>query len=166
MRPATPIPAARLLELKEFRKNKWPGFEFQRFLCVWLRAEQNLSTKEIANILNWNINTVRFTQKDFIDRGSQALVEEKRGGRRRQLMTIEEEKIFLSSFEKKACEGSMLVVAEIHEALEKHLGRKVHKSTIYRLLQRHKWRKIEPRPKHPKQDIQKVDSFKKKASLT
>jgi len=164
MRPSTPIPEYRLVELQNFRKSKWSGFEFQRFLCVWLRVEQGLSTKEIARVLGWNANTIRITQRDFIARGPKAFVEEKRGGRRRQLMTIEEEKRFLATFEELASSASMLVVNEIKTALEKQLGHTVHKTTIYRLLQRHGWRKIAPRSKHPKQNKEAVEAFKKGAS--
>jgi len=166
MRPPRPIPEYRLAELKEFRKRKWPGSEFQRFLCVWLRVEQGLSTKEIARVLNWHINTIRFTQSDFIARGPKAFVEEKRGGRRRQLLTIEEEKLFLAPFQNVAGNGSMLVANEIKAALEKQLGRTVHKTTVYRLLRRHGWRKVVPRPKHPKHNKEAVEAFKKRASPT
>jgi transposase len=164
MRPSKPIPEYRLVELHNFRKSKWPGFEFQRFLCVWLRVEQGLSTKEIARVLDWNVNTIRITQRDFIARGSKAFVEEKRGGRRRQLMSVEEEKLFLASYANLADSASILVINEIKTALEKQLGRTVHKTTVYRLLRRHGWRKIVPRPKHPKQNEEAVDAFKKGAS--
>ena len=166
MRPRIPIPEHRLVELENFRKLKWSGFEFQRFLCVWLRVEQGISSKEIARVLNWNVNTVRITQRDFIVNGIKALVEEKRGGRRRQLMTIEEEKLFLEGFKDLANNGSMLVANEIKAALEKQLGRTVHKTTVYRLLRRHGWRKIIPRPRHPKQDKEAAEAFKKGASPT
>ncbi len=166
MRPPKPIPEYRLVELKNFRKNKWPGFEFQRFLCVWLRVEQCLSTQEIARVLGWNVNTVRITQRDFIARGSKAFIEEKRGGRHRQLMTVEEEKQFLETFKAAAEDASMLVINEVKAALEKQLGQTVHKTTVYRLLQRHGWRKLVPRPKHPKQDKEAADAFKKGASPT
>jgi transposase len=166
MRPSIPIPAHRLDELKDFRKKKWPGFEFQRFLCVWLRVEQGLSAKEIARILHWNVNTIRITQRDFIAHGAKALMEEKRGGRRRQLMTIEEEKHFLTAFKDIADSASMLVVNEIKAAWEKQLGRTVHKTTVYRMLRRHGWRKVAPRPKHPKQNEEAVEAFKKRASPT
>ena len=166
MRPSIPIPEHRLAELKNFRKSKWPGFEFQRFLCIWLRAEQGLSTKEIARVLNWSVNTIRITQRDFIVRGTKALVDERRGGRRRQLMSVEDEKHFLAAFLDAAGNGSMLVVNEIKTALEKQLGRTVHKTTVYRLLHRHGWRKVAPRPKHPKQNEAAVEAFKKRASPT
>jgi len=166
MRPPRPIPEHRLAELKDFRKSKWPGSEFQRFLCVWLRIEQGLSTEEIARILNWHINTIRFTQSDFIARGTKAFVEEKRGGRRRQLLTVEEEKLFFAPFQVLAGNGSMLVANEIKAALEKQLGRTVHKTTVYRILKRHGWRKVVPRSKHPKQNKDAVESFKKRALPT
>ena len=164
MRPSTPIPENRLSELIEFRQKKWPGFVFQRFLCVWLRIEQGLSPAEIAKILGWNVNTVRFTQKDFIERGGQALGELKRGGRRRQLMSLEEEENFFKAFESKAQDGTILVVNEIKDVLEKHLGHKVHKTTVYRMMQRHGWRKVMPRPSHPKRDEKAAEAFKKGAS--
>jgi len=166
MRPSTPIPENRLAELRDFRKSKWPGFEFQRFLCVWLRVEQGLSSKAIAEVLGWNVNTVRITQRDFIANGSKAFLEEKRGGRRRQLMTVEEEKLFLSTFEGVAGNGTVLVISGIKAAWEKQLGHMVHKTTVYRLLRRHGWRKVAPRPKHPKQNKEAVDAFKKGASPT
>jgi len=163
MRPSIPVPEHRLAELKDFRKSKWTGFEFQRFLCVWLRVEQRLSTKEIARILDWNVNTIRITQRDFIARGSKAFVEEKRGGRRRQLMSVEEEKLFLAAFNDTAGSAAMLVINEIKAALEKRLGCTVHKTTVYRLLRRHGWRKIVPRPQHPKHKKEAAEAFKKGA---
>ena len=165
MRPSTPIPEHRKEELVDFRKKKWPGFEFSRFLCVWLRVEQGLSTSEIARILGWHVNTVRFTQKDFIERGSQALVEQARGGRRRQNLSLDEERDFLSAFKEVSGKGLILVINEIKEALEKHLGRKVHKTTVYRMLHRHGWRKIAPRPSHPNRDKEAGEAFKKRATL-
>ncbi|MBW2145601.1 MAG: winged helix-turn-helix domain-containing protein [Deltaproteobacteria bacterium] len=40
----------------------------------------------------------------------------------------------------------MATTGEIKKALEKHVGHKVHKSTVYRLLKRQGWRKVAPRP--------------------
>ncbi len=165
MRPPTPIPENRILELEGFRKQKWPGFEFQRFLCVWLRIACDLSTSAIAKTVGWNVNTVRFTQKDFIDRGVIALTELKKGGRYHALMTPDEEKLFLSAFVAQANQGVLVTVKEIKQALEKHLGRSVNQTTVYRMLKRNGWRKIMPRPSHPKKDKEAGEAFKKGASL-
>ena len=42
-----PIPENRIPELEAFRKKKWPGYEFHRFMCVWLRVKESLSTPNI-----------------------------------------------------------------------------------------------------------------------
>jgi len=165
LRPPTPIPENRIAELEEFRKQKWAGHEFQRFLCVWLRVYSGLSTFEIARAVGWNVNTVRLTQKGFIDRGVSALIESPKGGRYHALMTPEEEKSFLSGFEKDASKGAILTANEIKAALEALVGHKVHKTTVYRMLDRNGWRKIVPRPRHPKKDEEAGKAFKKGASL-
>jgi len=41
------------------------------------------------------------------------------------------------------------------------LGYKVPASSVYRMLERHGWRKIVPRPSHPKADPQAQEAFKK-----
>jgi transposase len=166
MRPPEEIPENRIAELEAFRKEKWPGLEFQRFLCVWLRVAQNMSTFNIAKIIGWNVNTVRMTQKAFIDRGTAALTESKRGGRNHAHLTLEEEKEFIASFEETAESGAMLVAGEVKKALERRLGHDVNKTTVYRMLYRNGWRKIMPRPCHPKRDKEAGEAFKKGAFLT
>jgi transposase len=127
-------------------------------------VENGLSTAEIARTLDLSVNTVRFTQKDFIDNGLPALTELKRGGRKRCLMSLEEEASFLKGYEEKAGQGGILVINEIKAALEKHLGRTIHKTTVYRILYRHGWRKLVPRPCHPKRNQEEAEAFKKGAS--
>jgi hypothetical protein len=53
MRPPTEIPGHGIAEPEASRKEKWPGCEFQRFLCVWLRVAQNMSTSDIAKTVGW-----------------------------------------------------------------------------------------------------------------
>jgi len=152
MRPPTPINKSRISELEKFRKTNWPGLELQRFLCVWLRVKRGLTTKEIADTLGWHVNTVRHIQKDFADHGASALTDRRKGARIPQNMTPEEEALLLDRFKAKAGESLMVVASKVRVLLEKHLGRRVHLSTAYRLLKRHGWRKAVPSPKHPIQD--------------
>jgi len=65
---------------------------------------------------------------------------QKRGGRRRQNMPLEQESQLLEPFFKHAIEGQALAVEKIHKAYERAIGKKVPASTIYRLLARHGWR--------------------------
>ncbi len=83
------------------------------------------------------------------------------GGRRRQNLTLEEEKQLLKPFFDTAQEGDVLVVAPIKKAYEERIGRQVPHSTIYRLLARHGWRKISPDRRHPKSDPELQDAWKK-----
>lgn len=85
------------------------------------------------------------------------------GGRRYGYMTIEQEWQFLSKFLEEAEHGGILVVSEIKRAFESIVGRKVAKTTIYRMLARHDWRTIVPRPRHPKSSEEAQEGFKKTA---
>jgi transposase len=76
-------------------------------------------------------------------------------------MSVEQEAAFLAPFLERAKVGGILVVAPIQTAYEKALGRKVPESTVYRLLARHGWRKIAPRPRHPKADPERQEAWKK-----
>ena len=53
----------------------------------------------------------------------------------------------------------------IKEGFEKAIGKKVHKTSIYRLLERHNWRKIVPLPFHPKKDKEAQKHFKKTSGM-
>jgi transposase len=83
------------------------------------------------------------------------------GGRRRELMTFDEEKKFLEPWEQQAKDGGILVVSVIRAALAQHLGRSVKASVVYRLLERHGWRKVAPDTHHPKSDPAAQEEWKK-----
>jgi transposase len=74
------------------------------------------------------------------------------GGRRRALMTVEEEKAFLAPWAEQAREARVLVVSPLRAALAGKLGRTVAPSVVYRLLARHGWRKVAADTHHPKSD--------------
>ncbi len=84
-----------------------------------------------------------------------------KGGRRHQYLTLEEEQEFLAPFFAQAQEGLIATTAEIWRAFETRVGHEVDDSTIYRLLHRHGWRQLMPRPRHPKADSQAQAHFKK-----
>ncbi len=84
-----------------------------------------------------------------------------KGGRKRFYLTIEQEKQFLQPFFERAAKGEIATCAEIHAAYEACIDGSVDESTIYRLLARHGWRKVIPRPRHPKAEKEKQEAFKK-----
>src|SRR5437867_685531 len=84
-----------------------------------------------------------------------------KGGRRRQYMTWEEEQAFLAPFFSRAERGESATAGEIQRAFEAQVGQQVQKSTISRLLKRHRWRKPVPRPVHPQAKAEAQEEFKK-----
>lgn len=76
-------------------------------------------------------------------------------------MSLAEEKEFLAPFFEKARCGGMLVVNEIHWAMEEHLGRKVALASAYNLLHRHGWRKLAPDKRNVEADVQAQEDWKK-----
>jgi transposase len=83
------------------------------------------------------------------------------GGRRYGYMTIEQERQFLSQFLDQASDGGVLVASEIKRAFETQVGHKVAESSIYRMLDRHDWRTIIPRPRHPKSNAEAQEGLKR-----
>jgi transposase len=74
------------------------------------------------------------------------VAQKKRGGRRRQNMSLEQEAQLLKPFFQKAREGKPLVVADVRKAYETATGKKVPTSTVYRILARHGWRPLRVNP--------------------
>jgi transposase len=128
---------------------------------MWLRASLNLSVTETALAVGWSQITVKIVQSRYLREGEKVLIGKGRGGKRYSNLTEKEEADLLSSFLEKARVGGVLVVSEIKAAYEKKLGKQVPKSTVYRMLARHGWRKIMPRPKHPKAEKEVQEEFKK-----
>ena len=83
------------------------------------------------------------------------------GGRRNEYLSQDQEATFLAPFIEQAAQGEIVTAKLIHQAFEQHLGHDVDESTIYRLLQRHRWRKVMPRPIHPEADPKAQEDFKK-----
>jgi transposase len=134
---------------------------YQRFQCVWLRAALGLSAPQIARAVGWKPQSVRQLHSDYGRDGESVFWGKPFGGRRHAHFTTEQEKALLAPFLEQAQAGGVLVVAPVQAAYEKALGRPVHPSVVYRALHRQGWRKIAPRPRHPKGSEEAREAFKK-----
>jgi transposase len=137
--------------------------EYQRIQCVLIRATLGSSAKEIAQLLGWSTATVHVMHSRWAKEGEAIFDMRGRGGRRHQHLTPEQEQELLAPFVQLAGDGGMLTVAELQQAYRDRVGQDVARSTIYRLLERHGWRKVVPRPRHPKADVAAQAAFKKTA---
>jgi hypothetical protein len=161
MRTPTPFPEnSRELISKSLKRAKTKS-EFQRVQCIWLRISLGLTAVRIAEAIGWHVDAVRHVQSQYLRKGETALTVSGKGGRLRENMTIKEETEFLAPFFHTAESGGILVATDIKRAYEKQIGHAVPRSTIYRMLGRHGWRKIAPRPRHPETDLIIQEEFKK-----
>jgi transposase len=137
--------------------------EYQRIQCVLIRATLGSSAAQIAQLLGWSTATVHVLHSRWAKEGDAVFDLRGRGGRRHQYLSPEQEQELLAPFVERAQAGGMLTVAEILQAYQEQSGKAVAPSTIYRLLDRHGWRKVVPRPRHPKADVAAQVAFKKTA---
>jgi transposase len=82
----------------------------------------------------------------------------------RAYLSRAQERAFLASFFAQASRGALSVARPLRRALEARLGHAVHPRTVERLLARHDWRKLVPRPRHPQADAALQAAQKKKAA--
>jgi len=137
-----------------------PG-KYRRIQCVHLGLlYPDMSAREIGEIMLYSERRVKAIHANYRKAGLAGL-EDFRGGRYRQYLTIEEEKKFLEPFIEQSKTGSLVVIGKIKTAYEDLVGKEVAESTIYRLLARHGFRKIVPYKRHKKADIEVQEAFKK-----
>jgi len=139
--------------LKTALRWKIPTMQRERIQMVLLR-ESGLTQPAIAAAMGVSLSTV-----------NRALKPKPNGGRKHENMTLAEEKALLARFAKRAGAGEMLNIHDLKAAYEQAIGHATSDSTVYNLLHRHGWRKLMPRPFHPKRHLAAQDAFKKTAFL-
>jgi len=133
----------------------------QKWLAIYNALVDPRSAKEIATHTGMSVASVHKVISEYNQLGATAIETPGKGGRRNYYLSLAHEKEFLASFFKKAASGQIATATEIKLAYEKLVGQTVHKTTIYRLLDRHQWRKIVPRPCHVKANQHEQEAFKK-----
>lgn len=133
----------------------------QRWLIIYQALVDPREAAQIAKHCGVSTTTVHHLISAYNRRGVEAVETPGKGGRRYQYLTLEREQQFLAPFFAQARVGSISTAAQIKQAFEKQVGHEVAESTIYRLLDRHGWRKLVPRPIHPKADLTEQATFKK-----
>lgn len=150
-----------LAALQERLKAAKTKTEHRRVEAVWLSRRHRMKPGDIGEAVGYNRSHVYALLAAYRRHGVAALAPKQRGGRHRENMTVEEEAALLEPLKTKAGKGGVIVVAEVQAAYEKKLGRKVPASTVYFMLHRHGWRKIQPRPRHRDADPAAQEAFKK-----
>jgi len=110
--------------------------------------------------------TVRNLLWVYNRRGPTGLDTVGKGQRQRAYLSLTQEQGLVSKFLKKSAAGQVSPGLLLKPALAKAVGRKVAKTTVYRMLKRHHWRKVVPRPWHPDSTPEQQAAFKKTSRTT
>ena len=146
--------------MKSLLKQTKTASEVKRVQCILL-GSLGMISDDVAPIVGFTATYVRTVWRSYRIKGDSALLGENRGAcRGRAHFTLDDEAAFLKPFFAQAIAGKILIVSEIQDAYEKLIGMEVHHSIVYNLLDRHNWRKIVPRPAHPKTDFDEQEAFK------
>jgi len=138
------------------------GFRnIQKWLVIWNAIVDPRPAVEIANHTGMAKQTVHNIISEYNRKGPQVMERPGRGGRRKAYLGWEEEEQILKGFEDMAITGQVATANDVKRALEEYIGHEVHKSTVYRIMKKHGWRKVVPRPSHVAKDKEKQDDFKK-----
>jgi transposase len=134
----------------------------RRALAVLIPARTRISQVQTAAILGIGVATVKRYQKALCERarGTDA-PEPTRGGRHNETIPLEAEKAFLEHWAERAGRGEVVVVKQLREDLQRRVGARIPLYTLYRILDRHGWRKLVPDTKHPNGDPEAREAFKK-----
>ena len=158
MKPTFPKGTIEIIEKALKRTSGVP--EMRRLQCVLMGAQGSFS-HDIAPIVSLSDTRVRQVWALYKSEGLEALLGENRGRyRSRAYLTHKEEEDLLKPFFEKAIDGELLTIRDIYVAYEEKIKKKVYPSVVYDMLHRHNWRKVVPRPAHPKQDKESQKTFK------
>lgn len=161
MRPRTEIPAGQAGAIRRAMLAARNPSAFQRLQCLWLRAHADLATESIARTVGLSVSHVRRVWSDYLRGGLPAAQGRPKGGRRHQHLSVAQEQKLLAPLQQQAQAGTLVTVAQVQQRYQAQVGHAVPPSTVYRVLARHQWRRVQPRPKHPKDDPQARRAFKK-----
>lgn len=153
-------------ELKRRMLNSKDIQEHKRWQALYMAKAKGLSAGEIADMTGVSVYTVNKWVYSYNHKGEQSVYSKSRGGNRTSFLSWEEEEELLQDISKQADKGLLVVVKTIKAEIESRIKRTVSKDYPYDLLHRHGWRRVVPRPKHPKQDPEQQAEFKKNSRNT
>lgn len=131
----------------------------ERVQCVRLLA-MGRTAPDVAAITGRGLSTVERHKRRFLAQGEDYLLVNRRGGRRNEVLSVHDEAAVMAGLQAEALDGEIVTAAKVRQALEDKAGRRVGTTTVYRVIQRNRWRKVMPRPTHPEGDPERRAAFK------
>ena len=160
MRTYIPLSSHGEQHIRDLMKKSVSVWEHRRLQCVLLRRYQ-MTAPDAAKIVGLHADSVKHIWALWNKGGADAILGERRGRVRGAAhLTMEAERTFLQPFLDRAKQGKLTTVQEVHAAHRTLMEKKLNPTVTYRLLDRHGWRRVVPRPEHPKTDKEAQEQFK------
>ena len=137
---------------------------YKKLEVLKLRIE-GYKNAEISKITGYSKSRTSALVCIYANKGIDYFKKEHRLGGNRRNIPYEEEAKLLSAYEQSARNGNIITVGEVKKAYDEKCGHKSGPGTIYKILKRHKWRKVMPRSKHPKKASDEAIEASKKLTL-
>ena len=134
---------------------------YQKRLAIWLTHSGQFHAQQVADLLQVSKQAIWLWVGQYNHEGPTGLVRSGRGGRRWAFLSWEDEEALLGRFEQRAMKGEVMTAKTLWSDVTQALGREVSLDYVYRLMHRHQWRKLSPRPSHVKANPQHQAAFKK-----
>ena len=145
----------------ELRKDH-PVHVYKRLMALKLKAVDGMRSDEAGKLLGMYASSVNRIVNRYKAEGMEVIVGKRHNGGNRY-MSNEEEAAFLAQFREQGETGTVIEVTDIYLAYQKAVGHAVTRNAIYYLLERHGWRRVMPRGRHPKKaSAEAIEAYKKK----
>jgi transposase len=136
--------------------------EFPRWQILYLVQVGHLHSADVIGpIVGLSKPSIYKIVQDYNKSGAASVRYTPRGGRRRALLSLEQEKALLQKIESDASKGLVKSANDIRHLVEAEVKKKVSDDYLWDLLNRNGWKKKMPRPHHPKRSLSEQEGFKK-----
>jgi len=159
-KPAQIKPWLNETDLGQWTREAKSAEDLRRRLSIWLTF-LGYAAHEVAYWLQVSKQAVWLWVGQYNREGPEGLVREGRGGRRWGFLSLAKEAEILGGMAERALKGDVLTAKQMHPLLSRAAGRPVSMAYVYRVLRRHRWRKLGPRPRHVKTSTRIQEAFKK-----
>lgn len=135
--------------------------DYKRWQIIYHVCNYEVDAQYLSDITGYSKANVYAIVQQFNGSKRTDVTSKHKGGRRRELMTVEEEKKLMKSLEDKALKGEILSGKDVRKIVEQKINKPVSDDYIWDLFKRSGWTKHSPRPHHPNKNIAKQEEFKK-----
>lgn len=150
-----------LNEIEQYLTQATNTKHYRKLLTVKLWAHGK-TQHEIIEITGTPKSTLQHWVHTYKNQGINQLLQDRRGGRYNQTVTVAQEREFFKQVEAEADNGYFVTIHELWCRFNKTFDCSMAKSTFYSVLKRNNWRKVTPRKIHPKKvDDATIEASKK-----